>query len=250
MADTLRRLNAQGISLFQAALVAAKALADPTTFIKPTGLLTRPDTSDKLAVSIYVEQVKFKTRLEVAAYLYDRFSSCPVDARKDIESSKGVWAWLALYYLDQLKGIRVGSTLYPAKFGDVKRYIVYDGRSRHRHLLLTPYTIFQTLKRARVDSTAARTELSGPLNIPGDLAEQLSASSSLVTSAAVIVVADKLYFNQSTGALKIGAGGRGDGSARRLAAVLNQLERTFDFHTMGYEELLAVLPKEFKRFKD
>ncbi|MFQ5653524.1 MAG: hypothetical protein ACE5GW_02190 [Planctomycetota bacterium] len=48
----------------------------------------------------------------------------------------------------------------------------------------------------------------------------------------------------------IDAGGKGRGSARRLADLANQLDLTWDLHTMKAEELLEILPAEFDRFKD
>jgi hypothetical protein len=58
-----------------------------------------------------------------------------------------------------------------------------------------------------------------------------------------------MYLDASNNQPKRGAGGKGPGSARRLADVLNQFDVTWDLYSMSYEEVLAMLPGEFDRFR-
>jgi hypothetical protein len=46
-----------------------------------------------------------------------------------------------------------------------------------------------------------------------------------------------------------GAAGRGPGSARRLADVLNQLDLTWDIYMMQTADMLKMMPREFNRFR-
>lgn len=62
-------------------------------------------------------------------------------------------------------------------------------------------------------------------------------------------VATDLYVDPSTGKAKSGAGGKGPGSARRLADMVNQLDLTWDLYAMFPKGLLTLLPKEFDRFR-
>jgi hypothetical protein len=62
-------------------------------------------------------------------------------------------------------------------------------------------------------------------------------------------MATKLYLDESTGERKKGAGGKGLGSPRRLAAVLDQFDVTWDLYAMSVKEFWTVLPKEFDKFR-
>jgi hypothetical protein len=59
-----------------------------------------------------------------------------------------------------------------------------------------------------------------------------------------------LYFDEKTGRLKRGAGGKAGGSPRRLARVRQQLDVTWDLFDLTVERMLAILPNEFNRFKE
>jgi hypothetical protein len=58
-----------------------------------------------------------------------------------------------------------------------------------------------------------------------------------------------LYFDDSTGALKRGAGGKSGGTPRRLAKVRQQLDVTWDLEELDPSNIIATLPAEFSRFK-
>ena len=91
--------------------------------------------------------------------------------------------------------------------------------------------------------------LANPPHQPGDIAEQLASRQELVTNPSVMEVATRLYINPETGRPKRGAAGRGPGSARRLAAVLNQLDLTWDLYGLDPDKLLDLLPEEFNQFQ-
>jgi hypothetical protein len=91
--------------------------------------------------------------------------------------------------------------------------------------------------------------LCSPLWKPGEIVEQLASRKELVTNRAVADVATKLYYDSATGSFKRGAGSDTKGAARRLAALFNQLDLTFYLYGMACDELIALLPKEFDRFR-
>jgi hypothetical protein len=83
----------------------------------------------------------------------------------------------------------------------------------------------------------------------GDVVEQLASRQEIVTNKAIVGAATKLYYDRVTGAPRRGAGGKGAGSARRLADIINQLDLTWDLYAMSENDLIARLPAEFDRFK-
>ena len=91
--------------------------------------------------------------------------------------------------------------------------------------------------------------LSNPVCKPGEIAEQLASRKELVTNAAVVEVATRLYYDPATGSFKRGAGTKTKGAPRRLADLLNQLDLTYYLYGMTVDELLGLLPKEFDRFR-
>ena len=62
-------------------------------------------------------------------------------------------------------------------------------------------------------------------------------------------LARALYFDDRTGGLKKGVGGRGAGTPRRLAKVRQQFDVTWELEELEYQEVLAKLPREFDRFQ-
>jgi hypothetical protein len=65
----------------------------------------------------------------------------------------------------------------------------------------------------------------------------------------VAEAATKLYYDPATRSFRRGAGSSVRGAARRLAALLNQLDITWYLYGMGVEDLISLLPKEFDRFR-
>jgi hypothetical protein len=93
--------------------------------------------------------------------------------------------------------------------------------------------------------------LGGPLHGPGEIVEQLAAYQELVTNKAVVESATRLYYDSSreNRHFKVGAAGKGAGSARRYVDVLMQFDLTWDLYSMTTDEILAMLPDEFDRFR-
>jgi hypothetical protein len=91
--------------------------------------------------------------------------------------------------------------------------------------------------------------LYGPPSIMGEVVEQLASRQELITNKAVVAAATKLYFDRGKDSPRRGFGGKGPGSPRRLADLLNQLDLTWDLYAMSDDEVMAKLPSEFDRFR-
>ena len=91
--------------------------------------------------------------------------------------------------------------------------------------------------------------LATPVDRPGDVVEQLTSRQDMVRSREIMTAATKLYFDRDTGKLKRGAASKENGSARRLADILLQLDLNWDIMEMPADDLIALLPPEFDRFR-
>jgi len=235
----LRRLNEGGIQRFEEFL---DSLTTDTPQAVPVDILTEIATSEPVQPEVEIEDRAFATRFEAARYLNGQLGSAGIT---NIERDKGLWAWLALYYFGQLCPPDTDGNRKP---GERARWIPATGdfRKYYRHLFAGPFLVY----RAHCDAPErALALLCAPLARPGDIVEQLASRQELVTNPAVMQAATILYVDPGTRQPKRGAAGRGPGSARRLADVLNQFEVTWDLHSMRAEDVLTMLPSEFDRFR-
>lgn len=233
-----RRLTDVGIAHFVEFL---DSLSSERPLPYPEEMLENEEASIPVD-SIEVEDRSFENRFEAAAYLDNCFS----DPRlQGIEGDKGLWAWLSLFYFEQLCKTDDEGRCRP---GEMARWIPENDNFRkyYRHLLRGPFSIY---KAHRDEPQRALALLCGPLQEPGDVVEQLSARQELVTNPGVMKVATTLYYDSETGRLRRGAAGRGPGSARRLADLFNQLDITWDLYGMTSNELIMLLPQEFAKFR-
>jgi hypothetical protein len=235
----LRRLNDVGIARFGEFLDALKVDSDLEV---PVSLLNDPSTSEDISTTVEVEQKTFSNRFVAASYLHEKFSASGLT---DLEKDIGLWSWLSLFYFEQLCAIDSSGKRKP---GERARWIpdISNWRKYYRHLLAGPYRIYRA-HAANPESTIVL--LSGNVNQPGELAEQIASRQELVTNRAVLEAASKMYISAETRRPRRGASGKSAGSARRLAEVLNQFDVTWDLYSMNSGELLTMLPPEFDKFR-
>ena len=235
----LRRLTEKGLEAFSAFLDSLNSDA-PQEY--PQRILTAPATSTPVTGEAEVEVRSFANRMHAARYLDSSLSAASVP---DMEHDQGLWAWLALFYFEVLCPVGRSNRRKP---GERARWIpaVTNFRKYYRHLLAGPYRIFRA---HRTNPDAALALLCTPVDKPGDIAEQLASRQELVTNRALVEVATRLYVDTRTNQPRRGAAGRGPGSARRLADVVNQLDLTWDLYALTPGELMAILPPEFDRFR-
>ncbi len=229
----LRRFKESGIERFDNFRVAFPAETE-----KLSGIISDPADSDLVACDIEVQPQEFSNRFAVAEYLNQIFDAENIPG---LERDKGIWTWLAAFFFDQL-------CPPGAMPGDRARWVpaVGDFRKYYRHLLTGPYQIY----RAHRDNPCrVLALLAGVPNRPGEIAEQLASRQELITNRSVMEVATTLYISSKTSLPKQGAASKTNGSARRYAEVLNQLDLTWDLYMLEPEQLLDLLPEEFDRFK-
>jgi hypothetical protein len=235
----IRRLNQAGVARLVEFL---DSLCTDTPQGVPAGILTHTDTSQALDVGVEIQQRTFGTRIVAAQYLNECFTAA---ALQNVEGDCGLWAWLALFYFEELCPAGAGGKRKP---GERARWIpdVNNFQRYYRHLLAGPYRIFRA---HRDDPSRAMALLCGPLDRPGDIVEQLASRQEIVTNSGVMACATRLYIDPENNRPKRGAGSKGAGSPRRLADVLNQFDVTWDLYSLTPEGLLVLLPREFDRFR-
>ncbi len=235
----LHRFNDEGVARFARFL--EDLAADPGLAV-PTDLLTDAACTVEVSPGPEIEGRPFASRMEAARYLDGILSTV---TGCDAERDAGLWAWLTLFYFDQ---VCPPDGHARRKVGEQARYVpaIANYQKYYRHLLAGPYRVFRA---HRDDPDRALVLLCGPVNKPGDIVEQLVARQEIITNPHAVELATNIYFDARSGSFKRGAAGKGGGSVRRLADVLNQFDVTWDLYWMSADGILSKLPKEFDRFR-
>lgn len=235
----LRRLTSAGVDDFSAWV---GRLNETPTLGPPLRLLADNATSELIQPDIDIEQQAFTNRFDAARYLAEKLT---VPGVVNLERDVGLWAWLTLFYFDQLCPQRADGT---RKVRALSNYIPEVGMSRryYRHLLMGPTLMYSAHIR---DPECLRALLYGPLHVgTAETYRLFVENSSLVASTAAVGVATTLYFDSRNNKLKRGAGSKERGGCRRLIAFLQQVDCTFDLGAVSRLTLLGMLPREFSKY--
>ncbi|MCK6458832.1 MAG: hypothetical protein L6Q95_02935 [Planctomycetes bacterium] len=176
-----------------------------------------------------------------ARYLVDALS--PVRSGGARDGDVGLWSWLAAAFFDTICPPREDGS---RRVREDHRYILsHDYQDHYRHLVRTPCIIYE------MHGEHARIVLAGSPDRHGEASEQILSRQHLLTNREFFKALDALYVedNQGRWRLKVGAGGKGPGSLRRLGKVIRQFDLTFDLYGMDSSQILALLPREFERYR-
>ena len=227
----LRRLNARGVGAFADYLRSIRAGVE---FQANPALLYVDEYSSPVVPRIEVTLKRFARKMEVARYLATLLRPIETPA---LSEDVGLWSWLALFYFDQLSPVGADGKRRPR---EDYHYIPADVRRGHdRHLLASPYRLFQ------LHGEHARVLLHPAVHQHGAFVYDLGYRRDFLTNRGLIEAVDLLYWNPRTRRPKRGATSDHPGSLRRLIAVLQQLEFNYDLYGMDAHEILALLPAEF-----
>lgn len=234
----LARFSSAGIAQF---VDVVRSVARGGSIDSLNALIQNPDFSIE-ASSVEIDtSLRFSTRYQCGQYLNELLAG--ID--HGLERDPALWSWLAAVYFDQLCPLGKDGA---RRVGELARYVPASTSFQkfYRHLLVGPFLVY----RAHADQPdRARALLANPVHSPGEVAEQFASRQELVTNRAVLEAATELYVDRKTLALKIGAGGKSAGSARRFADFINQIDLTHDLYAMDASHLLSLLPREFDRFR-
>ena len=232
----VRALNHLGIKQFEEYIADLRGgRAAPV----PRDLLEDEGASRAIESDASVEDRVFESRGEAAQYFAEQLAEVSPASR---DQDRGLWSWLSLFYFDQLcppraQGLR--------KVNEAYRYVPStDYRHYYRHLLLGPYRIYSTCM------PYGQSMLCTKFGSHSDFAEQVPARQELLVNPGFLELLDRLYFDRHMERNKPGATNRKrGGTLRRLIALVNQLELTYDLYTLSADELNAMLPAEFERWQ-
>jgi len=184
-----------------------------------------------------VKEGHFSSRYEIGEHLVEVLTG--VD-RSLFIGDRGFWDWLALQWFDDLCPIKANGERKPS---EAASYVMSeDYKRRYRHAVYVTWQLVET------HGENARFLLFKEPSVRGELTEQLMARQYYLSCRGLIEAVKELYWDESAGSLKKGAGGKGAGSPRRLVGWLQQIEVTFDLYSMTSDQLLALIPDEFARF--
>ncbi|MCY3752932.1 MAG: hypothetical protein OXG99_02440 [Alphaproteobacteria bacterium] len=154
----------------------------------------------------------------------------------------GLWSWLTFAWRSYLFEVESSGR---RKLGEKHRWYPSDPndwRKAQRHLVRMPVLLLHSF-----DKDADHLLCGRPSALP-EIREQLTSQQDMFNRP-FQRVARALYFDDRTGGLKKGVGGKGAGTPRRLAKVRQQFDVTWELEELEYQEVLAKLPREFDRFR-
>lgn len=234
---TIRILNDSGLQRFREYIAAARA---DSSVPPPLGILEDGKFSEPFSPAVEVELQQFDNAYEFGMYLNNVLSSCE---QREISRNHALWSWLALFFFDE---IAKANSSGQRKVLEEAVYVLdqrFSFRRYYRHVVRTPWLavrkhrdIAKVLLIASAGGT--RTEVN----------EQLGAHPDLFGCSNIMAAAYRMYFDVAAQKLKRGASGKGAGTPRRLAAVVRQLQLTYDLEDCSIDDFLGLLPKEFSRW--
>lgn len=237
MPTTVRRLTQRGEERFLAYLARLREgeVAEP-----PRHLLSDPASAAEVPVDLAVEVPRFRSRLEVGKYLWNQLKPLGSEV---LDRDRGLWAWLSLFYFDQVCPPGPGGARRPGQ--DYRHVPDFGYRFRHRHLLFGPFDVY---RRHGIRSILL---LTGLPSSESAIYHEIAARMDLIANRGVIDAAMLMYFDPRRLEPKRGvqAARAAPGTIRRFVRVLQQLDMTYDIYGLSGREILDLLPEEFDRWQ-
>ncbi len=233
----LRKLNNEGLAEFEA-WIADGGLGKP-----PIELLTYQTTSVPIA-GVMVDKPVVTDRYAFGQYLVELLG--PLNPA-DLSADRHLWSSLALLWFDHLcPPMATGR-----KLEKLYRYVLStDYRHYYRHLVRSPWQLVRDHGPNARLLLLQSTERPNPLRIHGEILEQLGGRQAVLRSKSIIAEANLLFADPVTGRPKPRVASKNiGGTVRRLGMVLRQFDLTFDVDDMPDQGLIALLPREFDRWK-
>lgn len=241
-------LNTAGIELFSA------WLSDPKG-TPPVWLLDDSNFYDEIPKEYFLDTERvFGTSFELGQYLH---AEVFVDVSDPIslEALVGMWAWVSLALITSLLARTAARRNKPL---DIPHYIELP--SQHGRRLGYRLIVRTAWKLARLHGPLAEVALGSKRSPWGEMAEQMTSRQEIFAHPSFWAVAFRLY-RGSRGELRRGATSQrpasarrdpnnnaGKGGVRRLPFTFRQFDRTYLTRVMSLEQMLDVLPKEYKKW--
>ena len=138
-------------------------------------------------------------------------------------------------------------TMQRTKIKEPRAYLADIGyQGFYRHLMLGPYYVYFM---AREEPERVRVLLYNEPTTMNEVMVQFGSYQTLFQNPELQRVMQLLYFDKSKGRIKRGAGDKVNGAPRRLMDFFRQIELNYDLRSISAERFLAMLPREFNKFK-
>lgn len=229
---SLFQLTLEGLELFEK--VMTRTVAESALDVRD------PRYAQPLPRTLPFEVTDFATAKEMAAAIYASFGT---ELSPQAQAGNtGLWAWLTFVLLDNVFPTKDGVRLikeYPRWFPAAPN----DWQKAQRHLVRMPVLLYAAFGKD------ADHLICGKPSVGPEIREQLTSQQDMF-SANFQRACRALYYDDATGSVKRGAASKkGPGTSRRLAAVRQQLDVTWDMTDLPAERILALLPAEFDQFR-
>jgi len=237
----IRKLTDNGIERLRDYLA---ELRQGSKSLPPASLLEDGEFSTPFKGDSEVELRIFNNRLELAQYLDQTLDGIFND---NLQNDVHLWSWLSLYFFDQVCPVEENGLRKP---GRDYRHILEPGYPNgHRHLLAGAYLVYSVYG---LGEDLSRLMLWTPLHLESKFHNQLAVRQTLITNKGILDAAVKMYFNETENKPKRGAlmEKNAPGTLLRFINIIQQLDLTYDLYSMNGEEILALLPSEFDKWKD
>lgn len=233
----VRILNEAGLQRFREYLGAAKA--NPS-LPSPREILDDGKFSEPFIPDVEVVFQQFENAYELGVYLNAALASCEA---REISRNHALWSWLALFFFDVIAKPNASGE---RKILQEALYVLDKGfnfQRYYRHQVRTPW-----LAVRKHGEKAKVLLIAGGGGTRTEVGEQLGAYPDLFGCDNIIAAAYQMYFDEEAQKPKRGTSGKGNGTPRRLAAVVRQLQLTYDLNDCPVQEFLGLLPKEFSKW--
>lgn len=202
----------------------------------PAELLEAPGLTEPTTWTLPESEPEFTTKVEIGAFVAGFLPDGDFEAAR---GDAGLWSWLAARYFDQ---ITAGRT----KIKERRAYVASLGfQEFYRHLILGPCYLYFT---ARDEPGRVKVLLYDDPTTMNEVMVQFGSYQTLMQNPELQRLIQRLYFDETRGRIKRGAGGKGPGSPRRLMDFLRQIELNFDLGSIRADRMVEMLPREFAKF--
>lgn len=234
-----RRFTAAGNEAFLAYVLNAREAGRSRGSVPPVppNLLTDPQYAEEMPYELPSRDPQFATKFDIGEFMTGIVPSSDFET---VRVDGPFWSWLAGRYFDQLTADR-------SKVKETRAYVAgISFQEFYRHLLLGPYYLYFM---ARDNPERVRVLLYDEPTTMNEVMVQFGSYQTLMQNRELQTVIQRLYFDETRGRIKRGAGGKGAGTPRRLMDFLRQIELNYDLGSIQADSFWNMLPKEFQKFK-
>ena len=233
----IRVLNDSGLQRFREYVGAVRV---NSSLPPPSEILEDGKFSEPFSTEVDVTQARFDNAYDFGAYLVSALEKCEP---REISRNHALWNWLALFFFDVIAkpGASGGRKILEDAVYVLDERFTFQ--RYYRHIVRTPWLAVH--KHGEMAKVLLIAIAGGTRTEPN---EQLGAYPDMFGCQNIIASAYRMYFDVDRQKPKRGVSGKGAGTPRRLAAVVRQLQLTYDLEDCSIDDFLNLLPVEFSRW--